>query len=188
MDVLLVNNGTIRLEELRDILKVHRVKEVDFGEVDPQRSQDFDLIILSGSTNYSVTGDTDRFGHELEMIRTSERPIVGICFGFELIGHVYGATFREMDRAEKGILEIRSRGDEPMFDRLPRCRVFEYHRWVIMDLDGELESLAYSRDGIEATRHRHRPLYGFQFHPEMFVDRTEGHQVFNRLVHDLQAE
>ena len=38
------------------------------------------------------------------------------------------------------------------------------------------------KDGIEAIRHKTYLIYGVQFHPEMFVDKTCGDEIFHNFL------
>jgi len=39
-----------------------------------------------------------------------------------------------------------------------------------------------SRDGFEVIKHSTKPVYGFQFHPEMFEDKTCGDEIFKNTL------
>jgi len=38
-------------------------------------------------------------------------------------------------------------------------------------------------DGIEMIQHMDAPIYGFQFHPEMFVDQTVGDDIYSEICY-----
>lgn len=176
------------MPQLQDILSQEAVETIPFGEIRKENGSDFDLVILSGSSNYSVIQDNEQFCTELELIRDSQKPVLGICLGFELLGYLYGADFAELDRKEKGILDIQATAEQPIFHEPHHYDVFEYHRWVITTVPGPLKELASSKDGVEAVVHHQRPVYGFQFHPEMFVHNSDGHKIFSRLMDRLKEK
>ena len=61
-------------------------------------------------------------------------------------------------------------------------RVFESHRWVVDKLPETFDVLALSNDGPEIIKHKNLPLYGFQFHPENFVEESEGDELFLKIL------
>lgn len=80
---------------------------------------------------------------------------------------------------EQGTLKLRATIPNEIIAELS---VYESHRWGITDLPNELEELARSKDGIEIFRHKTRPVYGFQFHPEAGVAPEESRRVFERVL------
>jgi GMP synthase (glutamine-hydrolysing) len=104
-------------------------------------------------------------------------PVLGICYGLhwmcqQLGGVVETAEDREYGRAQ---LKLERRGD-PLFAGLdtPAARtVWMSHGDRVLRLPDGFELLASSDSSpFAAVRHRERPLYGIQFHPE--VVHTEG--------------
>lgn len=63
---------------------------------------------------------------------------------------------------------------------------WENHRWVVEKLGPDLIGLARSKLGYEIIRHSTKPIYGFQFHPEMLTKETKGAVIFNNLVKLIQ--
>lgn len=43
-----------------------------------------------------------------------------------------------------------------------------------------------SKDGVEIIKHKQKIIYGFQFHPEMFPDQTQGDELFANLINLVQ--
>jgi GMP synthase-like glutamine amidotransferase len=182
MKILLIDNGTKLINELCALIPGHEyvVRPYEIGDI---KSTEFDLIVLSGSSTSSVIFDGASFQNEVSLIRESTTPVIGICFGCELIAHAYGGTLNELSHPHTGIREIQFHGNE--LTEKERLNVYEHHRWILTGLPNEFEVLATSSDGIEAFRHRERPLYGLQFHPEKCGDDTETHRIFERLVAKL---
>ena len=63
---------------------------------------------------------------------------------------------------------------EDLFGGLPSPLVaVRYHSLVVTDLPAELEVTAWTTDGvIMAVRHRSRPMWGVQFHPESIASEN----------------
>jgi len=72
----------------------------------------------------------------------------------------------------EGFYPIRRTKDDPLFDSLSGTMVMRcWHYCEVKELPPEFELLATSGHcRIEAMRHRSRPLYGTQFHPEAYED------------------
>jgi len=187
MNILIIDNGTIRLSQLKTLLKKHSCKTVKLGKFDSENAAGFDLIVLSGSSQLPILSNKSLYNKEIDLIKNSKKPIIGICLGFELIAYAYGSKIKRMRKKEKGIIEIQASESNGMFKNMPNFSVYESHRWVVKELSSDLVELARSRDGIEAIKHRKRKLYGFQFHPEMFTEKTYGDEIFNNLLGYLSA-
>ncbi len=187
MNILLIDNGTIHLAELKRLLHGHTIKTQKFDQPTlADNLEGIDLIILSGGSQLPVMGNESKYKQEIELIKNCPLPILGICLGFELIGFVFGAELKDMKNKEKGIIDIQTMPTANLFKNLPNFSVFESHRWVINKLPHDLIELARSKDGIEVIKHRTRPLYGFQFHPEMLTEKTCGDEIFFNLLNDLK--
>lgn len=182
MNILLIDNGTIRQAELRSLLRENDIETIEFDQISSTSIENFDLLILSGSSQFPILSNAARYKHEIDLIKNCTKPIIGICLGFELIGYAYGARLIEMPDRENGIIDLEVTNSSGIFNNLPNFHIYESHRWVIKDLPADLVELARSKDGIEIVKHRDRKLYGFQFHPEMFVNKTCGDEIFNNLL------
>lgn len=180
MRILLIDNGTTILDKLKELIPgneiVHTYEDFD------RDVSDFDLTILSGGSKYQLIGNQDKFAKEIDFIKKTNKPVIGICFGYEIIASAFGATLRELPENKKGIYEI-----EILNESLGKgkIKVYESHRWVIDKLPEVFEVLAKSKDGPEIIKHKERPIYGLQFHPENFVEETEGDELFMKLLSQL---
>ena len=100
-------------------------------------------------------------------------PILGVCLGHQVLGHVFGATVGRAKRLMHGkTSDVRHRG-EGIFAGLPDpFTATRYHSLAVIDdeLPPELEGLAWSEDGtLQGMRHRELPYWGVQFHPESIL-------------------
>jgi len=96
-------------------------------------------------------------------------PVLGICYGMQLVcaalgGQVESAPAREYGRAR---IQVESKSD--LLAGLPdETEVWMSHGDQVSAVSGEFESLARtSTCPIAAVRHTDRSIFGLQFHPEV---------------------
>lgn len=178
MKILLINNKTKHLARLKKLLAGLPFEVIDYSDIDPDHAKKFDVIILSGGHDFPVIGNEKLLRKEIELVKTSKAKIFGICFGFEVIARAFGADLAPMRKTRRGLIDIKIVEPDEIFSNIPNFQVYEGHRWVVEKTNKNLVALARSKDGIEAVRHKTRPIYGVQFHPEMFVDKTCGDEIF----------
>jgi GMP synthase (glutamine-hydrolysing) len=97
-------------------------------------------------------------------------PVLGICYGLHVAAEVLGgrvqaAPSREYGRAECRVLET----DDPLFHDVPKTTtVWMSHGDQVSTAGDRFVPLAATATcPIAAVRHRERPVYGLQFHPEV---------------------
>ena len=168
MNILIIDNGTKHLRKLKEQISESDYSVADFSEIDLNEVQKYDAIILSGGHDFPVMGNESRLQKEIEIIRQFQKPVLGICLGFEIIARTFSATLEPLDQKDKGIIEIKILGTDKIFQGIENLKVFESHRWAVRAIPSELIALAKSDHCIEAIRHKFKPIYGVQFHPEMF--------------------
>jgi len=123
-----------------------------------------------------------------DVIRTSAIPQLGLCGGHQLVATFFGSRIGPMRRLradepdlapyragyfkEWGMYPVRILKRDPLFKGFGKTiRVQEYHFCEVKKLGPELELLASTRDcRVQAFRHRDKPVYGTQFHPESATD------------------
>jgi len=180
MNIFLLNNGTKYLSELKDLLKKYgRVTENDNKE--SLKSVVEDLVVLSGGHHHSVLSHPDEYQPEKEFLLNSSVPVLGICLGAEIIAYSFGALLESLKTEEKGLKKIKVLKVDKLFSGITDFNVYESHKWAITKLPDELEGLAKSNTGFEVIKHKTKPIFGFQFHPEMFEDKSCGYEIFDNL-------
>ncbi len=182
MNILVVDNGTRFMAELQQLLSSHVVRVIARQDLSLPIQKVHDLIVLSGGNQVRVLEGLEEYAIERELIRTTPVPLLGICLGFELIANAYGAPLKQMEQTRKGIIGLQPSLSHSLFAGVFEPRVYENHRWVIDQAPPEFETLATSPDGIEILHHISRPIYGFQFHPEMFPDQSQGAVLFQNFL------
>ena len=120
-------------------------------------------------------------------------PLLGVCLGHQAIGQAFGGEVVRAERLMHGKTTVVAHAGDRLFQGLPAAfEVMRYHSLVVSprDLPDVLEVTAWSSDRparteIMALRHRTRPIYGVQFHPES-VGTGHGKQVLANFL-DLAA-
>ncbi|GAA1946166.1 aminodeoxychorismate synthase component I [Streptomyces durmitorensis] len=126
----------------------------------------FDGVIISpGPGNPGRQGD---FGICREIVERAELPLLGICLGHQGIGLAHGARVGRAREPRHGRISPVLHDGEELFRGLPSpLQVVRYHSLAVTDLPAELAATAWTPDGVlMGLRHRTRPMWGVQFHPE----------------------
>lgn len=155
-------NYTRRFKEIFDNSEIFKVMNKEFPE-DPE------IVVITGST-YSVPW-TDEWV-EMLVNKTSdyieqEVPVLGLCFGHQIIAEAMGAEVVDMEDYEIGYRPIRMEGDEVFEGLGPLEYPFSTHKNKVRDLPNDIEIIARTTKSIQAFKHSSKPIYGFQFHPEL---------------------
>ncbi len=191
MRILLIDNKSARIQGLEELILNYgaELNVKGAGEFTYDDIEYTDSIILSGSSSIPVLNDEGFYAQERILIKESDKPIIGICLGFELIAHTLGAKLKRRENKVHGVVTLSVLDSECIiFSHLSQFSVFESHRWVVESLPDKLIPLAVSEFGVEAFKHKERSIYGFQFHPSAFPNTTAGAQIFYNLFDFLNRE
>ena len=100
-----------------------------------------------------------------------EVPILGLCLGYEIIAVAYMGKIRKMEKYQKKLQTVRIlQPDDPIFRGLISREVVlrKQHQYQVTKLPPGFVKLGESEAcDIEIIRHREKPIYGFQSHPEV---------------------
>ncbi len=116
-------------------------------------------------------------------------PLLGICYGMQLLARDLGAELIELDRAEYGpaTLWVTDR-TTPLFDDVPvHSRVWMSHGDSVVKLpEGFLALASTQRCNVAAMGDPARKVYGVQFHPEV-VHTDHGRVVLRNFLYKIAA-
>jgi GMP synthase (glutamine-hydrolysing) len=101
-------------------------------------------------------------------------PVLGICYGLQLMGHLLGGKVARSDRREYGHGTLAVSGPASLlFEGLPkRLRVWNSHGDHLIKLPKGYHAIGQTENSpFAAIEHPEKRFYGIQFHPE--VHHTE---------------
>lgn len=110
-------------------------------------------------------------------------PVLGICYGMQLMVHLLGGEVRPQAHSEYGRAHLVSISPHQLFAGVPvGSVVWMSHNDAAVSLPPDWETLA-STEGCQqvAVRHRSLPLFGLQFHPEVHHSR-HGQRILRNFV------
>jgi len=107
-----------------------------------------------------------------DWIVTQEKPVLGICYGHQVLAKMFGLSVIETD-AEFGSTKLNILSTSKLFRGIPsRIRVWMSHNDSVANLvEGFTNTASTDRCRIASFSNEKRNKYGVQFHPE--VDHSE---------------
>ncbi len=137
-------------------------------------------IILSGSPSSVRSEDALRLD---EGVLGPGTPILGLCYGHQLLASLHGGEVRRGRVREYGHTEATIDNPVGVLEGLSsRERVWMSHGDTVFQLPGEFEVLAHTDAvPVAAFRHRSKPLWGLQWHPEV-VHTEHGQEMLRNFV------
>ncbi|MEL6693155.1 MAG: aminodeoxychorismate/anthranilate synthase component II [Pseudomonadota bacterium] len=122
---------------------------------------------------------------ELVQQAPADLPILGVCLGHQSIGAAEGSEIVTAQEIRHGKINQIRHENGPLFEGLPDTyNVVRYHSLAIEpdDLPETLIADAFTEDGeIMAVRHKDRPVFGVQFHPESILTE-HGHALLKNFL------
>lgn len=187
--ILLVNNGTRYLKELRELFEGTFLQVTLPEDINPEVVKNCDAIVLSGGRGSPVVKGDSKFQKEIELIKQAPKPILGICLGFEFIAWAFGGKLTPIGTTVRGVIDIKiTKPEDPIFENATDPGTFQSHRWAVTEVPADLIVLAESETGIEVVRHSRLPIYGVQFHPEMSPDGSCGKVLARNFIDSLEPQ
>ena len=113
-------------------------------------------------------------GISVELIKTAEVPILGVCLGHQAIAEFYGCKLLNLTDSMHAISsELKHLNNCSLFENLPdNFKIGHYHSWVIdnVDFSERLEITSINEDGlIMSIKHKKYNIKAVQFHPESIL-------------------
>jgi GMP synthase (glutamine-hydrolysing) len=140
-------------------------------------------LILSGGP-YSVYDQAAP--HVADALFKLNIPILGICYGMQLLAHAFGGKVVRAKKREYGHAQIEFKDIQDFFygfDSNEKLAVWMSHGDRITDMPRNFVSIAHSDNSpVAAIRHEKKPLFGVQFHPEV-VHTPQGSKIIQNFLY-----
>lgn len=142
---------------------------------------EFDNVVISPGPG-TPEHEAD-LGLSRDIIAHCELPLLGVCLGHQAIAHRHGAKVARAEEPRHGRTSPVEHNGTGLFTGLPSpFRAVRYHSLAVTDLPAELAATAWTPDGVlMGLRHRTKPLWGVQFHPES-IHTEHGHRLLRNFV------
>ncbi|OGX05344.1 MAG: glutamine-hydrolyzing GMP synthase [Omnitrophica bacterium RIFCSPLOWO2_12_FULL_50_11] len=113
-------------------------------------------------------------------------PILGICYGLQLIGHLFQGTVKNVKKREYGPACLKVDRNEDLFHGLPKeIDCWMSHGDQVIKLGKDFDRIAHTRTSpIAGFRDTKRRIYGVQFHPEV-THTPLGHKIFHNFLYRI---
>ena len=168
----------------------------NFGDITQnyQITKDTDAVVISGSAARIVqASDRARFEKVEALIKNCNVPLLGICFGHQLLCWAFGAEVGSLPNQVANRFEhvrvIQSNEIFAAFKEGQTIPLSENHYdYVLKD---SLNSAGFTllADSVscevEAVKHKTKPFYGVQFHPERITINNQTYPEGYRIIENF---
>lgn len=160
------------------------------GDVTLERIREFKprAIILSGGPSSVFETDAPTLPEGfVEYQREMRVPVLGVCYGMQLIGKIYGGKIEKAATREYGRMRV-SFSDGSVFRKAitkPSLSLWMSHGDEVQEPPkGFVISAKSEAGGVAAIENREAGLYGVQFHPEV-THSEEGESLLHAFLIDV---
>ena len=165
-----------RVRELNVFSQIvhHSVSKNDINKIKPA------AIILSGGPSSVYGDDAPEFD---DGILDLDIPVLGICYGLQLMMDHFGGKVHSNGAGEYGFAKIHHEPDSRLLIQVPdNSQVWMSHGDEVDDVPDKWLISAKSSNGVTAAvEHKDRPLFGTQFHPEV-IHTEEGKRILRNFL------
>ncbi len=176
MRILVINNyGQFNHLILRSIRE--KVDSDLISNNTPSEDINADGLILGGGPAL------DRSGRCADYLRDLKIPILGICLGMQIMGTTFGGNVLPGTVGGYAEVDVEVVKENDILKGFPpKFKTWASHMDQVVLLPNDFEILAKSDVcDIEAMKHKKRPMYGVQWHPE--VAHTEyGQELLDNFI------
>ncbi|MDF1544895.1 MAG: glutamine-hydrolyzing GMP synthase [bacterium] len=153
------------------------------GSLDKFSDKEIKGYILSGGPSSLSDPDSPRLDASFF---ESDKPILGICYGMQLIAEQFGGELVKSEMREYGRAALEIGSKNPLFDGIPsKSRVWMSHGDSIVKLPSDFSINASTESlKVAAISNSERKIYGLQFHPEVH-HTDEGKNILSNFLFDI---
>jgi len=175
--ILIIDNSPSNPTQINGLL-YYLKKITNAKTIIIQGDQDFSVInrnlysfcIVSGGSFFY---DYNLITSQINFLRNTYLPTLGICFGMQIIVHAFGGTGRDKKLTLKRYgwqqIKITNKYHHHFLFKDVDSKFFAYesHQFVTGNFSKQISLLASSIDGPEIIKIKYKNIFGVQFHPEL---------------------
>nr|WP_317364974.1 glutamine-hydrolyzing GMP synthase [uncultured Blautia sp.] len=140
-------------------------------------------IIFTGGPNSVYLEDSPKYAEEIYQLGI---PILGICYGSQLMMHQLGGKVEKAPVREYGKIEVNVNTESALFQEVsPKTVCWMSHNDYISEKAPGFEISAWTNDcPVAAVENTEKKLYAVQFHPEV-LHTQEGTKMLSNFVYNV---
>ena len=141
-------------------------------------------IVLSGGPASVYSTDIPKFNSN---ILNLDLPILGLCYGHQLIAKEFGGAITNTGKGEFGKAILQQTSDFPLWQNVSfPNQVWMSHQDSVTKCPPDFEVTGVTESGnVAAMRHRKRRIYTLQFHPEV-NDTEQGKKMLDNFINTCE--
>jgi GMP synthase (glutamine-hydrolysing) len=159
----------------------HDISSDNIGQL--QKRFNVKGLILSGGPQSVFDPNSPKISMEILKFGL---PVLGLCYGHQLIAFLMGGSVRKAKNREFGLTYVAvDKPDLILKDLSSQEKVWMSHSDVVDNVGDDFEVLAHSENcPVAAFRHKEHPVYGLQWHPEV-VHTERGAEMLSNFLFEI---
>jgi GMP synthase (glutamine-hydrolysing) len=147
-----------------------------------EKLKEYKAFIISGGPQSVYSKNAPKYNKDIFSLG---KPILGICYGMQLINYFFGGTVKRSLRREDCESFINVKKESKLFEGLEKKeQVLMSHGDIVENVAQGFEIIAYSGNIPAAIQNTDKKIYATQFHPE--VDLTlSGEKILKNFLYDI---
>jgi len=140
-------------------------------------------IILSGGPASVYQSDAPLIDRKIFDLNI---PILGICYGLQLISHLLGGKVAKADHREYGHAILEVTATDPLLENMaPKSKVWMSHGDRVEKLPPHFQVIGQTANSpFGVVRHQLKKIYGLQFHPEV-AHTEQGTEIIRNFIYNI---